>query len=116
MKTLVNTRVLSRFLYFTGENLSICNFELHSVSHHTVSPQQQRGDLTDRWRVAIVVTRQVPSAPATVGHTVLAVVTWTQHPIETKEQQDEQNPGRQTQGCDPVKPEPGLSKGKLTYK
>lgn len=71
------------------------------VSHHAVSTQQQGGDLADGWRVTVVVAGQVTAAPAPVGHAVLAVVAGTEDPVETEEQQHQQNPCRQAQSCYP---------------
>ena len=71
------------------------------IAHHAVSPQQQRRDLADWRRVAVVVAGQVAAATASVGHAVLAVVAWTENPVEAEQQQDQQDPGSQAQSCHP---------------
>lgn len=67
-----------------------------------MAPQEQRRDLADRRRVAVVVARQVSAAPAAVRDAVLAVVPWAEDPVETEEQQDEQDTRRQAQRRHPA--------------
>lgn len=62
---------------------------------------KQRGDLADGWRVTVIVAGQVPSAPAPMSDTVLAVVTWAENPVETEEQQNQQDARRQAKSCNP---------------
>lgn len=81
---------------------SLIPFLSNLGSHHTVAPQQQRRDLADGWRVAVIVAGQVPSAPAPVGDAVLAVVARAEDPVETEEEQNQQDARRQAQSCHPV--------------
>lgn len=70
-------------------------------SHHAVAPQQQRRDLADGGRVAVVVAGEVPSPPPAVSRALLAVVAWAEKPVETEEQQHQQDPGSQAQSRHP---------------
>lgn len=70
-------------------------------SHHAVASQQQRGDLADGWRVAVVVAGQVPSPSPPVAPALLAVVPWAQDPVETEEQQDQEDARSQAQSRHP---------------
>ena len=72
------------------------------VAHHAVSPQQQRRDLADWRRVAVVVAGQVAAATASVGDAVLAVVAWTENPVKTEQQQDKEDACSQAQSRYPA--------------
>lgn len=86
-----------------------------SHSHHAVASKQQRRNLADGRRVAVVVTGQVPSPPAAVSDAVLAIVPWAENPVETEEQQNQQDAGRQTQSGHPTgKEERGAESNKQT--
>lgn len=69
--------------------------------HHAVAPQQQRGDLTDGRRVAVVITGEVPSPPPAMSRAVLAVVPWAENPVKTEKQQNQQDPRSQAQSRHP---------------
>ena len=69
--------------------------------HHAVSTQQKRRDLADRWRVAVVIAGQVSTPTASMGDTVLPVVTGTEDPVQTEEQQHQQDTCSQAQSCHP---------------
>lgn len=69
--------------------------------HHAVAPQQQRGDLTDGWRVAVVITGEVPSPPSAMSRSVLAVVPWAENPVKTEKQQNQQDARSQAQSRHP---------------
>lgn len=92
-------------------------------AHHAVAPQQQRRDLADGRRVAVVVAGQVPSAPPAVSHAVLAVVPGAEDPVETEEQQNQQDAGRQAQSRHPgwshiknaVRPRPPENRPSAAY-
>lgn len=72
-----------------------------SGPHHAVAPQQQRGDLTDGWRVAVVITGEVPPPPSAMRRSVLAVVPWAEDPVKAEKQQNQQDPRSQAQSCHP---------------
>lgn len=71
-------------------------------SYHAVAPQQQRRDLADGRRVAVVVAWQVSAPSAPVRPTVLAIVAGAEDPIEAEEQQDQEDAGCQAQGRHPA--------------
>lgn len=74
---------------------------MYFLPHHAVAPQQQRGDLTDGGRVAVVVTGEVPPPPSAVSRSVLAVVPWAENPVKTEKQQNQQDPRSQAQSRHP---------------
>lgn len=71
-------------------------------THHEVPTQHQGHNLRLRWRVAVVVTRQVSAAPPARPTTWLPIVAWAEHAVQAEQQQHKHNAGGQAERRHPA--------------
>lgn len=72
--------------------------DLQCKPYHEVASEDQGNDLRLGRRVSVVVAGEVSSPTTTVGESVLAVILGAQDFVETKEEEDQKNAGRQAEG------------------